>query len=259
MSRFCFVLRLALIGGAATAAVGQTIGVSCPEFFRDRHDAVACAEALFSQDHYHFSLASLPPSNVFGPALVLTDRIGGVVGGSDSLAKVSVTGARTTNGSWYAGGDLQWILPLPYKADPSVAHGVKLGPLRSTSRASLEATAWHRDVRTLYYYGNGSGSPNTQFHFGEKESALDIHGRMPLARWLTATGEWEARSTTLRGDTGPSAVLSNFSAASTPGIAVQPVYLHESAGAETVFTPRISHKFEASSDQNDPHFQSLLL
>jgi hypothetical protein len=257
MSRFCLGIPLVVMGCAAQAAFAQTISVSCPQFFRDRHDAAACAEALFSQDNYHFTLASVPPSNGFGPGLVLTKKIGGVAGQSDYVADVSFTGAMTTNRSWYTSGDMNWMLPLPYGHDSK--GGLTLGKLKPKSRASLEATAGYREIRTLYYYGNGSGSPNTQFQFGEKEASLDINARMPLSSWLVATGEWESRKTTLRDDTGPDTVLSSFSAASTPGIASQPVYLHEAVGAQTVFTPRISHKFEELPSQDDPHFQSLLL
>jgi hypothetical protein len=255
------VLRFALLGWAIHGAFGQTPGVSCPEFFADRHDAVACVEGLFSADNYHFTLAPLPPSNGFGPGIVLTKKIEGTTGQPprDYVVDLSGTAAITTNGSTYLGGDLQWLPPLPYQPDPSVAGGLKLGKLRVTSRAALEITGWNRKIHTLYYYGDGSASPNKQFHFGENETAFDVNVRMPLMRWLVATGETGARSTTLRADTTPDSVLSSFTAAATPGIASQPVYAHSVLGAQTIFHPRISRVLGPAPAGDDPHFQSLLL
>src|ERR1035441_9160540 len=75
-------LAMAVIAlGTSGAALGQTISVSCPEFFQDRHQAISCVEAIFTQDHYHFTLAALPPSNGFGPGLVLVKTIRGTTTG----------------------------------------------------------------------------------------------------------------------------------------------------------------------------------
>jgi hypothetical protein len=155
-------------------ATAQTIDVSCPKFFDDRHQGIACVEALFSQDHYHFTLASLPPSNGFGPGLVLVKRIRGTVGtpAREYALDLSVTGAATTNSSWFAGGDLQWLPPLPYKDDPSVTNGLRLGKLRSTERAGLHLATMHRSVRTLYFFGNGSRSPSTRHVFAQDDTSV---------------------------------------------------------------------------------------
>ena len=49
---------LSVISSLVPGAFAQTINVSCPKFFTDRHQAIACTEAVFSQDNYHFTLAS---------------------------------------------------------------------------------------------------------------------------------------------------------------------------------------------------------
>jgi hypothetical protein len=254
-------ITLSVIGCLAQAAVAQTIRVSCPEFLADRHQAIACAEAVFTQNDYHFTLASLPPSNGFGPGLVLIKKIRGTVGtpAREYAIDLSVTGAVTTNSSWFAGGDLQWVPPLPYRADDQVADGLRLGKLRSTERANLHLSTTHRTVRTLYFYGNGSSSPTTRYVFAQDDTLFDAVARMPLTRWLIATGESEVRDTTLPAISDPAAVSSNLPAASTPGIVAQPLYLHNAAGALTSFSFRVGKKFQALPKQDDPHYQNLFL
>lgn len=254
-------ITVSVIGLLVHGAAAQTIGVSCPKFFSDRHQAIACTEAVFSQDDYHFTLASLPPSNGFGPGLVLIKKIRGAVGtpAREYAVDLSVTGAVTTNSSWLAGGDLRWIPPLPYQSDDRVANGLRLGKLTTTERANLHLSATHRTVRTLYFYGNGSGSPVTQYVFAQDDTSLDAVARMPLTRWLIAIGESEVRDTTLPAINNPAAVSSNLPPASTPGIAAQPLYLHNAAGVSTNFSFRAGKKFQDLPKQDDPHFQSLFL
>lgn len=236
----------------------QTIGISCPEFFQDRHQAVACAEALFSQSGYHFTLASLPPSNGFGPGLVLTKSVKGVAGGSDYEADLSLSGGVTTNGSWSVGGDVLWVPPLPYKNDSSVAGGLKLGGLKTRARASLEISAARRDVKTLYFYGFGPASPHTQYAFAENDTTTGVVVKMPLTRWLVAKGGVGARSTTLPLSSAANSVDSNFTPA-TAGILTEPTYVNATVGAETLFTPRLGRPLQPLDPQDNPHFQSLLL
>jgi hypothetical protein len=259
-SRLGFIVIL-VIACFTLNADAQTIGVSCPKFFDDRHQAVACTEALFSQDHYHFALASLPPSNGFGPGLVLIDKLHGTEGtpAREYALDLSVTGAVTTNSSWFAGGGLQWVPPLPYKKDDSAENGLRLGKLKSTARARLLASAAHRAVRTLYFYGNGSGSPNTRHVFAQDDTSLDVLSKMPLTRWLSVTGESEVRSTTLPATSDPTAVTLTVPATSTPGIIAQPLFLHNAVGASTNFSLRASRPFRELPEQDNPHYQHLLL
>ncbi len=266
-------VAFAIITAATPGALSQTIGVSCPKFFSDRNQAIACTEALFSQNHYHFTLASLPPSNGFGPGLVLIDTLQGTTGkpAREWFLDLSVTGAVTTNGSWFTGGDLVWVPPLPYKADSSVDGGLLLGSLKSTSRASLHLSAWHRSVNTLYDYGEGPATPDVQYVYAQDDTTFDAAMRMPLTRWLTATGEAEVRSTTLPAVINADAVSTNLPPAVTPGIGAQPLFVDSSAGAETLFKTRVGKRFQQwpapemkagerqSAEKDDPHFQSLLL
>jgi len=267
MKAHCSWIVLAVTAVVVPAALSQTIDVSCPQFFADRHQAIACTEAIFSQNNYHFTLASLPPSNGFGPGLVLIKQLQGMVGtpAREYFLDLSVTGAVTTNGSWFAGGDLVWAPPLPYKADSSVDGGLLLGKLKSTSRASVHLTEWHRTVKTLYDYGNGSATPDTQYVFAQDDTTFDATMRMPLTRCLTATGESEVRSTTLPAVSSAAAVSKNLPQAVTPGISSQPLFLHNGVGAKTIFTPRAGKPFrewpdkDEDKDKDGPHFQSLLL
>jgi hypothetical protein len=255
-------IAILLMTCTVNRAAAQTIDVSCPKFFADRHQAISCVEALFSQDNYHFTLASLPPSNGFGPGLVLTKTVRGTTGveaaAREYEVKFSVTSAVTTNSSWLAGGDLEWLPPLPYKHDTSPEGGWRLGKLRSTERARLQISATHRAVRTLYFYGNGSGSPNIQHVFAQDDTSFDAIAKMPLTRWLTVVGGSEVRSTTLPPVSGPNAV-SLLPAISTPVIEAQPLFLHNSAGASTQFSHRVGKTFQELPEQDNPHYQALLL
>lgn len=260
MRRLAPLLVLTIFGALASCALSQTIRVSCPKFFDDRHQAIACTEAIFSQNKYHFTLASLPPSNGFGPGLVLVKNISGVEPGNrEYLFDMSVTGAITTNGSWFTGGEIDWVPALPYKADTRVPDGLTLGRLHTISRMRIQIAPWHRSVKTLYYYGEGSASPNTQYVFAQDDTAFDLAAQFPLTRWLTATGASEVHSATLPRDTSANAVAVNLPASVTPGIQDQPVYFHNAVGAQTLWTPRAGGVFHELPDQNDPHFQPLLL
>lgn len=239
---------------------GQRIGVSCHKFSSDRHQAIACVEALLSQDNYHFTLAPLPPSNGFGPGLVLIKKIHDTVNtpANKYVLHLSATGAVTTNSSWLTQGDLQWLPPLPYKADPTSDGGLQLGELKTIERAGLHVSAMHRSVRTLYFFGNGSRSPNVRHIFAQDDTSVDALFRMPVTSWLALTGESEARLTTLPSISDPNAVSLTVPAPSIPGITAQPFYLHNAVGTSTTFSFRASKPFRELTAQ-EPHYQSLLL
>jgi hypothetical protein len=259
-SRFS-VFAFSIIIGVAYGASAQTIRVSCPEFFNDRHQAVACTEALFSQENYHFSLAALPPANGFGPGLVLIKKIHDTVNtpADEYVLHFSVTSAVTTNRSWLIQGDVQWLPPFSYRADPGVDGGLMLGKLKTTERAWLHLSAMHRSVRALYFFGNGSRAPDIQHVFAQDDTSVNAVFRMPLTRWLALIGESEARLTTLPSVSNPTAVSLTVPAISTPGITAQPFYLHNAVGASTQFSLRASHSFKELPKQEAPHYQSLLL
>ena len=260
MSRFQSLLSATILTAVPCCTVAQTIRVSCPKFFDDRYQAIACTEALFSQSDYHFTLASLPPSNGFGPGLVLVKDISGVTQHNrEYWLDMSVTGAITTNGSWFTGGELDWLPPLAYQPDSSTAGGLRLGALRTTSRMRVEIAPWHRSVDTLYDYGEGPASPNTQYVFAQDDTALDSTVQFPLTRWLTSTGQVEIRSTTLPADTSTAAAAAHLPPAVIPGLQHQPLYVNTALGAQTSSSARAGGVFHELPDQNEPHFQSLLL
>lgn len=253
-------LVFALLLATAAAAGAQTIRVSCPKFFDDRHQAVACTEAIFSQNKYHFTLASLPPSNGFGPGLVLVKNYSGVDSSNrEYLFDMSVTGAITTNGSWFTGGAIDWVPALPYRADPSVPDGEILGPLHTTARLRIQMAPWHRSVKNIYYYGEGSRSPDTQYVFAQDDTAFDLAFQLPLTRWLTAGAASEVRGTDLPHNSSTNAVSANFSPSATPGIQSPPVYFHNAISAQTSWSPRGGGVFHELPEQDAPHFQPLLL
>jgi hypothetical protein len=234
---------------------------SCLKFFDDRHQAVACAEAVFSQDQYHFTLASVPPSNGFGPGLVLIKKFRNEVGAPARLNAVdlSVTGAVTTNSSWYAGGDLLWALPLDYHPDASETDGMKLGKLRVAEQATVHAAAGYRAARTLYFYGKGSRAPTTRYIYAQDDTSAKVDARFPLTRWLVPTGFFEIRNTTLPGVNDPAAVALQFGPGSLPGLANQPLYLHGGVGLSTTVNHVSENDFAELPTENAVHFQHALI
>lgn len=234
---------------------------SCRKFFDDRHEAAACTEAVFSQDSYHFTLTSVPPSNGFGPGLVRIQKFRNEVGSPARLDAVdlSVTGAVTTNSSWYAGGDLLWALPLDYHPDPSATDGLRWGELRVAEHATVHAGASYRAARTLYFYGNGSRAPTTRYVYSQDDTSAALDGRFPLTRWLVAMGISEVRRTTLPGVNDPTAVSQHFGTNALPGLADEPVYLHNGLGISTTFGHVSEGMFKELPEQDAVHFQHVLV
>lgn len=240
----------------------QTIRISCPLFLQDKAQTAACLEAIFSQDNYHFSMTSLPPSNGFGPALVLEYRrhlVSPAPPGGEakkSLIDLSATLGATTNSSWTAGGDFRWILPRGYQQPKETAdQSAYLWLQNHLESETLHASFAHRTVRTLYYYGEGSGSPSQQYVFGEDDNFGFLEFRYPVNDELAITLEGGANSTSLPAISDAAAVQTHFPA-NLPGLSTQPTYAKFSAGVSSSITKEIGGVFQGLPKQDNPHFQS---
>jgi len=260
-------LTFLLVFLACTSIVhAQTIRVSCPKFFVNTNQRIACVEALFTQEHYHFTLASLPTSNGFGPGIVLTKSFLGTTNGQE--LDLSTTGAVTTNSSWFAGGDATWLLPFLSFDDCSRKANASSRPctdehnLASASTLNWHTTAFHvnashRTVRTLYFYGAGSRSPATKYTYAEDDTWGEFDARIPIARNVVLTGESRVEASTLPPPDDPTAVLLNVPSAQTPGISQQPLYFNNSIGLSTRFT----HQFNSPLRRlpvGAPHMQPIV-
>jgi hypothetical protein len=241
----------------------QTIGVSCPRFFSgDKSQRITCIESVLSQDKYHFTLASLPPSNGFAPGIVLEYRrhiVSPTASGHQakkSLLDLSTTLAASTNSSWIIGGDLRWILPRGYSEPAAVKDQnpyiwLENHPETETLRASFA----HRAVRTLYYFGEGSRSPDRQFVFAEDDTYGFLRFRHPVNKYLAFTAEAGGKAASLPASRDPSAVAAHFPIGSVPELATQPVLAKLEVGASSLFTSEIGGTFSGLPAQDDPHLQ----
>jgi hypothetical protein len=257
--RHLLLLVLALVSSTSGA---QTIRISCPHL-DDKSQRIACLEALFSQDNYHFTMASLPPSNGFGPGLVLEYRrhlVSTAPPGGEakkSLIDLTATLAGTTNSSWLAGGDFRWVLPRGYDAAKGSGENAYLWLENHQEAETLHASFAHRTVRTLYYFGEGSGSRNQQFVFAEDDNYGFLRFRYPVNDSLAFTFEGGADQTTLPAISDASAVAKHFPS-TLPGLATQPTYAKFSIGASTSNRAEIGGVFSGLPKQDDPHFQKEL-
>lgn len=217
----------------------QTIRVSCPLFLADAHQRISCVEALLEQDKYHFTLASLPTSNGFGPGLVLTHTIQGTSNGQQF--DMSVTGAATTNSSWFAGGDMTWSLPFRSSDTSTDERNLASASTKNWHTSAIHLSVSHRTVRTLFFYGTGSGSPDTKYVYAEDDTWGQVDGRVPLSRSFVLTGGFQTEATALPPIHDSFAVLGNVPADETSGINHQPSYLNSWLGIESRFYKRLSH------------------
>ena len=223
--------------GVAISCTGhaQTISISCPKFFKDLHQGAACVEALLSQDRYHLTLASLPPANGFAPGIVLTHRFSGFVGSPPRGFELdgSLTGAVSTNGSTLEAGDLVWTLPFGSNDTSTSPKDLQSADQKNWHGTALHFEAAHQAVHTIYYYGEGALSPDTQYLYAEDDVWGKALARVPLARTLVITGEAGLRSTTLPLSGDSEAINRNLPVATLPGYLQQPLFAVSKLGAET--------------------------
>lgn len=239
---------------SCTGLRAQTIRVSCPEFLADAHQRIACIEALLEQNNYHFTLASLPTSNGFGPGLVLTHTFQGTSNGQE--LDLSATGAITYKSAWFTGADIVWSLPYRSSDTSTDERDLESASTRNWHATALHLNASHRTVRTLYFYGFGSHSPAIQYVYAEDDTWGEIDGRLPLARDLIVTGGSQLESSALPKIGDPSAVMRNVPASETPGVNHQPDYLNNWLGLESRVYKRLSHPLE-KLDPGQPHLQPI--
>jgi hypothetical protein len=246
-------------------ATAQRVEDSCHAFFDDRHQALDCVEALFTQTDIpyhlpHLTLSSLPPGNGFPIGVAYEKRKNYVsspfygtnqpdkpVEGYKSIVDVTAAAVISTNGSWYATAGLTWLPPIHYHSEnkngTKVCHRLWVFCTKQVFGVQLSVT--HRSLQTLSFYGLGPSSPDVQLSYRQNETYGGAIARMPLFDWLVVEGQIENRK--------PSVHFSSESLASTtidesiaPGFSTQPDFLH--------YTVEISSHIQAISEPvtNDP-------
>jgi hypothetical protein len=230
---FACVAALALAVSAAAHA--QTIRVSCPEFFTDPHQRVTCVEALFSQNNYHFTLASLPAGNGFAPGIVLTHRFTGFIGNPPrgNQVDVSLTGAVSTNGSTFEGGNLIWTLPFGSQDTSTSPNALESADQKSWHNTAFTVQAAHQAVHAVNYYGDGPLSPDHRFVYAEDDIWGKAAARIPLAKSVVFTAETGLRATALPLSGNPEAIEKDLPVTTLPGYVQQPLFAVSQVGVET--------------------------
>jgi len=252
MSQSVRLTLLLLLVACAAPLHAQTIRVSCPLFLDNANQRIACLEALLTQEHYHFTLASLPTSNGFGPGIVLTQSFTGTSNGEQ--LDLSATGAATTNSSWFAGGDATWSLPFGSSNLSTDERNLSSAATKNWHTTALHLNASHRSVRTLNFYGSGSRSPDTQYTYAEDDTWGELDARIPIAHDIVLTGESQLESSMLPPSNDLTSVDLNVPSSQTPGITQQPLYFNNSIGFET----RVFRQFNsrlARLPVGEPHLQ----
>jgi hypothetical protein len=252
-------LGVALVA-APYCALAQRVEDSCHAFFDNPHQALDCVEAVFTQTDIpyhlpHLTMSSIPPANGFPIGIVWEKRTHDISspffeaseesGGNQANAPIAYKSLRdfkaafviSTNTSWYATGAFSWLPPLHYRDDTKTAHGTRkschrLGPMCTEQVFGINLSATHRTLQTLYFYGLGPSSPNTQYAYRQTETYGGVDARMPITDWLTIEGQL--------GNTQPSVQFNTASLASNaitegtaPGFLSQPDFMHYVVGVDT--------------------------
>jgi len=233
----------------------QRVEDSCDAFFKDRHQALDCAEAIFTQTdiHYrsfplpHLTLSSIPPGNGFPIGFVYEKRTNyisapfssGAQSGNPSSGYKSLVDGKaafvvSTNLSWYVTGSVTWLPPFHYRSESKdngdVCHRLWVFCTKQVFGVGFSIT--HRTLQTINFYGLGPSSPNTQVSFRQAETYGGATARLPLFDWLAIEGQIENRkpdiafsSASLAGNT--------ITEVTAPGFSSQPDFMHYAVGLRT--------------------------
>lgn len=206
---------------------------TCLHFFGNssRPERFECISALFSQEPIHATIGNIAPSNGFPIGLVIGKEFNSTnpKTGASMSETPSLTFVGSTNGSWGARGNIDWLPPAVVNEHkkPSchefLHHCTIEPPLISFS-------VTYSSIQTIYFYGIGPLSPSTQFQYGENQLVGGIDAEIPIINGLDFVGSAEGLKTQLKQETGASSVNFNFSNASAPGLSSQPPYVHSSFG-----------------------------
>ena len=257
VTRFCVATSYCavLLFCVPQHASAQRVEDSCRAFFDDRHDALDCVEAIFTQTDIryhsiplpHLTLSSIPPGNGFPIGFVYEKRTNYVSSpfsgpnqsdspsaGYKSLVDAKAAFVVSTNTSWYVTGSVTWLPPLSYrpesKNNKDVCH--RLWAFCTKEVFGVDFSITHRTLQTINFYGLGPSSPNTQLSFRQTETYGGAVARMPLFNWLTMEGQIENRKPMVEFSSA-SLVTNAITEVTAPGLSNQPDFMHYAVGLRT--------------------------
>lgn len=233
-------------------ASAQRVEDSCNAFFDNSHQALDCAEALFTQTDIpyhmpHLTVSSIPPDNGFPIGVVWEKRThyvsspfsnpnqpGTPSPGYKSLVDAKAAFVISTNDSWYAIGSITWLPPVHYRNDKKrggeTCH--RLWVFCTKQVLGIDFSVAHRTLQTIDFYGLGPSSPNTQLSYRQTETYGGVVARMPLFDWLTVEGQIENRKPAINFSSASIATMS-INEGTAPGFATQPEFMHYAADVRT--------------------------
>jgi hypothetical protein len=251
MVRFAFTLCVLLPFCLPQRVFAQRVEDSCHAFFDNPHQALDCVEALFTQTdipYYlpHLTVSSVPPDNGF-PIGIAYDKRNYFVSspfynpnqpnkpseGRKSLVDATAAAVISTNGSWYATGAVTWLPPIygyDHKPNGDTCH--RLWVFCTKQVFGIQFFVTHRTVQSIYFYGLGPSSPNTQLSYKQSETYGGALARMPLLDWLAIEGQIENRKPTI-GFSSASLGMTPINESTAPGVTTQPDFMHYSVNIRT--------------------------
>lgn len=226
-------LMLLLLGSATIPAHSQSKSM-CLKFFDPQsgiHTRVECAEALFSEPKWHFTLSSLPPGN--GPALggmfdSETDRKTATQKLWSTWFRAEAIGSE--NQSWATIGSADIVPPLYTPSHNSAGNTCQRlgmhGKLCTQTQLSLHFVVTRRRLNTISFYGLGPSSGTTKHTFVEDDIFGGATAQLPLTDNIAVETGVEVRGVGLPPTSDPQSVNNNFTDATAPGLLSQPAFVH---------------------------------
>jgi len=233
-------------------ASAQRVEDSCHAFFEDPHQALDCAEAIFTQTDIpyhlpHLTLSSIPPDNGLPVGVVWEKRNYYVSSpfynpnqalkpaeGYKSLVDATAAAVVSTNASWYVTGSVTWLPPIHYHSEnkPGAETCHRLWVFCSKQVFGVQFSIAHRFLQAIYFNGLGNSSPNTQFSYRQIETYGGATARLPFFDWLAVEGQIENRKPDIR-FTGASLASGSITESTAPGVLTQPDFMHHLAAVTT--------------------------
>jgi hypothetical protein len=257
MARNCvailrFVLICALLLWVPRYVSAQRVEDSCHAFFEDPHQALDCAEAIFTQTDIpyhlpHLTLSSVPPDNGLPVGIVWEKRNYYVSSpfynpdqalkpaeGYKSLVDATAAAVISTNASWYVTGSVTWLPPIHYHSEnrPGAETCHRLWVFCSKQVFGVQFSITHRSLQTIYFNGLGNSSPNTQFSYRQSDTYGGAIARLPLFDWLAVEGQIENRKPDISFSSA-SLASGSINESTAPGVSTQPDFMHYAAAVRT--------------------------
>ena len=183
------------------------------------HKRIACLVDFFSDSPAHLAIGSIVPgSGIGGGISALQD-----LSGNSKYRALSGNVLYTSSGFWSANGQFLFQ-PFAYKLKHN-GHEC-LGPFCAKDHFNIAIFAMHRELRSIDFFGLGPASNgSSKFNFGERDTVAGVTASLPLTNWMRLVSTLENHSPDIARSGDPVSVRQNFTEATLPGLATQPLFM----------------------------------